>query len=419
MRGARARRPPLPPDINRRVSLTKAGHWPWLLAAAVLVSRIFTTGSVYFADGPAHIKAIQTGTFVIQPPGYWLFNRTASLFPNPALGISLMNWVFSVAAVVVFFHAARLLVDEQMAKLGSAVYATVFYAWFSGDVHSTYASQLLAPLLIFYLLMIHLREGRPGYLIGASLAFGLGAGFRPSDGAFVALMFVYYLIRWAPRKQAAVSFALAALVCLGWLAPTIASYRSLGGLGQAGHYVASVTTQASILANGLTHASIANMARFTVPLVFALGPLLPFALWSYRDLRRTEVLLMWLWIIPGALFLTLCYMSDAPYLDFLTAALLLLAMTQLRNSTRRRQTILLGSCAAWNMAFFLFFQPVLIRSLPFAVIDTYAGRYTRYGIVNHWQPRLGTLQPAWVSKLGMSRPGAEAVLIEAGGRAVR
>ncbi|HEV2387548.1 MAG TPA: glycosyltransferase family 39 protein [Candidatus Acidoferrales bacterium] len=311
---------------------------------------------------------------MIQPLGYWLFNRTASFFPDPARGISLMNWGFSVAGVIVFYYAARALVGERMARLGSAVYATVFYAWFSGDVHSTYASQLLAPVLVFELLLLHLREPRLRYLIGASVAFGLGAGFRPTEGAFVGFMFVYYLLRRASRKHAAISFSLAALVCLGWLVPTALCYRRRGGIGQVWPYLASVTTQASILAHGPTRNTIANMVRFSVALVFALGPLLPCTLSTCRDLRRPEVVLLWLWIIPGALFRVLSYMSDAPYLDFITAAVLLLALLGLRGSTRKRRAVLLGSCLAWYLVFFLFFRPVLVRSRPFAVIDVYAGR---------------------------------------------
>jgi hypothetical protein len=381
-----------PPEAARAsAGLTRIDYWPWLLGAGVLISRILTRGTVYFADGPAYIRAITSRTFVIQPPGYWLFNRTASLFPNPAFGISLMNWVFSLTGVVIFYYAARLVVGDRMAKMGSALYAAIFYAWFSGDVHSTYASQLLAPVLVFELLILHARERKLRFLIGASIVFAIGAGLRPSDGAFIGFMLVYYLLRYAPRKQAFISFALAVAGCLGWLVPTLICYRSLGGLGQAGRYVGSITTQVSVLTTGLNRNSIANMARFAVPLIFALGPLLPFALISYREIRRPEVRLIWIWAAPGALFLLLCYMSDAPYLNFLTAAVVLLALIGLQESSRRRQLILLMSCLIWNLAFFLFFRPVRTKSLPFAVVDAYAGRYTRYAIANHWEPKLSEL----------------------------
>lgn len=366
-------------------------YWPWLLAAVVIVSRLIMTGSVYFADGPAEIRAIRSARFVIQPPGYWLFIRTASLFPNPAIGIALMNWVFSGAAVIAFYCVARLLVDDWLARLGSVAYAVVFYAWFSGAVHSTYASQLLFPVLVFLLLVLHMRRQRMGYLAVASVAFGLGAGFRPSDGAFVGFMFVYYLLARAPKKQAVISFAIATLVCLGWLVPTVVCYGSLERVAWAGHYVGHITTVVSILASGVNSQSIANMARFAVPLAAAFGPLLALTLRTFRSAGDPIVSLLWWWIVPGAAFLLLCYMSDAPYLDFLTAPVLLLIVMELQKLKPRRAKALLGLCIAWNIAFFMFFRPVRITSLPWAMADTYAGKYTRYGVVHHWQPNLSEL----------------------------
>lgn len=381
-----------PDECASHLDLGLNSYWPWLLAAAVLISRILATSTVYFADGPAEIRAIKTARFAIQPPGYWLFLRTASLFPNPVLGISIMNWAFSAAGVIAFYCVGRLLVGDRLAKLGSAAYAVVFYAWFSGTVQSTYASQLLFPVVVFLLLLLHMREQRLGYLLAASIAFGLGAGFRPSDGAFIGAMFVYYLVRHAPKKQAVVSFGVATLVCLGWLAPTVVCYRSLGRVAWAETYLGQITTDVSVLANGINFRSMANVARFAVPLTMAFGPLLALTLKSFRRLRNPVVALLWLWIIPGAAFLVLCYMSDAPYLDFLTAPVLLLIMMELERSKRRAANILLGSCIAWNVAFFVFFLPVRTNSFPCAVVDTYAGKYTRYGVVHQWEPNLSELE---------------------------
>ena len=373
-------------------SLGLNSYWPWLLAAGVLISRIFLTSTVYFADGPAEMRAISSGRFVIQPPGYWLFLRAASLFANPAVGISLMNWTFSAAGVIAFYCVARLLVGEALAKLGSAAYAVVFYAWFSGTIHSTYASQLLFPVLVFLLLVLHMREQSVGYLVAASVAFGLGAGFRPSDGAFIGIMFVYYLIRHAPRRQSVIAFSISTLVCLGWLVPTVICYSSLGKVGWASRYVEHITTVTSTVANGLNFRTFANMARVAVPLTIAFGPLLILTLKSLRSLRNSVVSLLWLWIIPGAAFLLLCYMADAPYLNFLTAPVLVLALMEFRKLKHHMARIFVGTCLVWNIAFFTFFQPVWTNSFPCAVVDVYAGKYTRYGVINHWQPNLSALE---------------------------
>jgi 4-amino-4-deoxy-L-arabinose transferase-like glycosyltransferase len=302
-----------------------------------------------------------------------------------------MNWVFSAAAVVVFYYAARLLVNRNLARLGCAVYAAIFYAWFSGDVHSTYASQLFFPVLLFLFLMLHLRQARPTYLLGAAAAFAIGAGFRPSDGAFLGPMFVYYLVRCAPRKQALIAFALAVVLCLGWLVPSILAYRASGDLGYLAAYVANITSVASIFKNGPAQQWLANVARFVVPLATAFW-LLAYPLFkSLRRIGDQPVRLLWLWIVPGACFLTLVYMSDAPYLNFLTAAALLLVLIEVDASGMAWGRLLLGCCLAWNMAFYIAFRPLPGKSLAVSVFNVYSGKYTYYGVRNQWQPNLSDI----------------------------
>jgi 4-amino-4-deoxy-L-arabinose transferase-like glycosyltransferase len=367
----------------------KFEYYPWLVALAVLLSRILTSRGVYFADGPAHVLAAQTHRFVMPaPPGYWLFNRAAGLFANPERAISFMNWGFSAAGVLAFYYAARLLVRESVAKLGCAVYAVIFYAWFSGNVHSTHASQLFFPVFLFLFLALHLKEPRMGYLLAASLAFAVGAGFRPSDGAFMGPMFVYYLARYAPRKQAALAFLLSALLCLGWLLPTVLGYRSSYGMGYVAAYIANIVTIVSPLRNHDTYRSMANIARFLVPLGTALWLLAYPAVRSLQRLRDPRVQLLWLWITPGACFLALIYMSVAPYLNFLTAGLLLLAMTELDLRGGALGRLLLACCIAWNAAFYLQFRPLPGKSLTTDVINIYSGSYTRYAVRNRWQTTL-------------------------------
>ena len=107
-----------PPGSKKEGGQNGFDVYPWVLAVLVAVSRIATSGPVYFVDGPGHLWAIQSRVFVIQPPGYWLFNRLASLFPNPEAGIHYMNWAFSTAGVVIFYYAARLLVSRNTAVRG-------------------------------------------------------------------------------------------------------------------------------------------------------------------------------------------------------------------------------------------------------------------------------------------------------------
>jgi hypothetical protein len=375
-------------DERRRVHFEV---YPWLVAALVLASRILTAGPIYFVDGPSHAEAARARTYVIQPPGYWLFNRTIAFFPNPEKGMVFLNWTFSVLGVVVFYYAARLLVQKRVAQLGTVVYGAVFYAWFAGDIHSTYASQLLFPVLVFLFFLLHLGQPRFVYLLGASAAYAVGAGFRPTDGFFLGFMFLYYVLRHAPLRQALLCIALATLLCLGWLVPTLEAYVKGGILNSSVVYSTTVTAQVSPVFHGIAFRTMANVARFLVPVVVAFWPLLVPVLRMLPKTRDATVKLLWLWFAPGAAYLVLFFMAVAPYLNFLTAAVLLLAMKRLDSSPPVLRTLLLASCLVTNVGIFLLFTPIRSRSLAVNALNVYVGKYTSYGVRNRWQPSLSDI----------------------------
>src|SRR5208282_4782513 len=87
-----------------RARLGSIDWYPWLLAAAVLLARVLTRSQLYFADGPGQVKAIRNRTFVVQPPGYWLFDRLAGFFSDPVLAISVFNVLCSAFGVVFFYY---------------------------------------------------------------------------------------------------------------------------------------------------------------------------------------------------------------------------------------------------------------------------------------------------------------------------
>jgi len=365
--------------------------YPWLLAVAVLVSRVLITGPLYFIDGPEHVDAALTRNYIVQPPGYWLFNRTIAFFPDPERGIVFLNWTFSVLGVVAFYYAARLLVQRRVAQWGTAVYAVLFYVWFVGGIHSTYASQLLFPVMVFLCLQLHSRKPRLVYLLGAASAYAIGAGFRPTDGFFLGFMFMYYLVRRTPVRQALVSFLAATALCLVWLIPTLESFAAQWGTNPALAYSGKLSAAVSPLFQGITFRSMASVARFVVPLTVAFWPLLGSIFRTLAKLRDNSVLLLWTWVAPGAAFMLLFYMSHAPYVTYRTAAILLLALKQLDSADRWLRTLLLASCLLSNILFFVFFIPIRSESLAVNVLNVYAGKYTRFAIRNQWQPDLSDL----------------------------
>lgn len=358
----------------------------WLFAG-VFASRALTSTSVYFVDGPLHVAAVRNHTYVIQAPGYWLFNRTAGLFPNPELGISIMNWLFSAGGSAAFYLAIRKLAPENVARAAAIAYASIFFAWFSGNIHSTYASQLFFPVVVL-LCLLHYRENfKLNWLIGASVLFALGAGFRPSDGVFFGPAFLFAL-RKANWKHILVCISVIAAVCLAWFVPqTIALAHMADPIAKsAQNHLSSIA--GGVVFSGFSSYAAANVVRYFLPLGLALFPVLPLGL------RNRKEIFLWLWILPGTLFFLLVYISDPPYLNFLLAPYLILAATNVLVSERRKILLFLV-CASVNVVFYFSSRPVTFHNprLQTAeyVLEADLGKYTYYYVQHHYQPRVRDL----------------------------
>ena len=280
------------------------------LFVGVFAARAFTSSSAYFSDGPLHLAAIQARTYVIQAPGYWLFARTASLFPNPEIAISVMNWLFSATGVVFFYLVARKFASETVARLSALLYAAIFFAWFSGNTHTTSASQLLFPIASFFFVLKYQEKYQREWLIVAGVAFVLGAGFRPSDGVFFAPVFLYALIK-AQRKDAILAAATAFVVGLAWLAPQQIALREMANPvhNNVGSQLMSLAN--GLLVSGFSQYALTNTLRYVLPLALALFPLIP--------LIPDKSLPLWLWILPASAFFLLVYIAEATYMNCILA----------------------------------------------------------------------------------------------------
>ena len=208
--------PPIPTSHFRNLLL------PAMLAVFMLVSRILCRGPLYFGDGPAEIAALQRRftSFSRRATGFSFGCRP---FSDPVLAMTIMNILFSVAGVIVFYYAACLFASRLNAFLAALAYSTVFYLWFSGEIHSTYASQILFPIATFYALVRYerneirddARNGARWLLWLAALLFAVGAGMRPTDGAFLIPLVLYFAIFRMPRKEGFLFLALIAVFSLG------------------------------------------------------------------------------------------------------------------------------------------------------------------------------------------------------------
>jgi hypothetical protein len=148
-------------------------------------------------------------------------------------------------------------------------------------------------------------------------------------------------------------------------------------------YIQRIVGQRSILA-GVNATSLANVTRYALPLLVAFWPVGMAALLNLiRNWRDWRIRMMLFWIVPGSLFLILSYIGDAPYLNFLSAAILLLAVGSSR---------MMAVTAVWNAALFLIFSPIPSTRFLANVLNCYVGKDTHYAIQHQWQPMLSRVQ---------------------------
>lgn len=359
---------------------------PTLLAVFVLITRLLCRGSLYFADGPAHVESIIEKVFIIQPPGYWLFNHIAGLYGDPVVAITVMNISFSVAGVVVFYYTACFFTGRWKAFLAALAYSTVFYVWFSGEVHSTYASQILFPVATFNALLSYERDRAKWMLWLAAGIFAVGAGLRPSDGVFMIPMVLYFAAFRLQRKEALTFLILISALCLCWVIPTLVALHNYHGYGDgiqdSTAYLEYIVTCKSIL-TGINGFTLANSARYAIPLLAAFWPVLgPAVLNAVRNWNDWRVMSMVIWIIPGSLFFVLFLITDPTLLNFLSAAILLLAVGSPR---------MMAVTAVSNAVLFLTMAPIPSQKVIVNVADCYVLQYTRYGIQHHSNLRLSEI----------------------------
>ncbi len=300
--------------------------------------------------------------------------------------ITAMNILFSVMGVVVFYYLACFFGSKLNAFLASLAYSTVFFVWFSGEIHSTYASQLLFPVAVFYLFLRYERDHARWQVWLAAATFAVGAGFRPSDGVFLLPMTIYFCFTRIKRAEAWQFFAIFGAFCLGWIVPTyLGMEKETGGLSGNWQYTSEMLTVLSVLRR-LNLRSFGNLARYVIPLAAALWPILGIAMRALirgRSDRRIRALA--LWVVPGSLFFVLVMITDPVYLNFLTPAILLLAVRSPRAMT---------VTALWNLILFAALRPIPSTNIAIDVADCYVLQYTCYGVQHHTLLRLPELLKA-------------------------
>jgi hypothetical protein len=298
------------------------------------------------------------------------------------------------------------MLTHAVAELATALYASVYIAWFAGNIHSTYATELFFPVLMVLFILRHREHNQLKDLIGASVAFALAAGFRPSDGFFLGPLFLVFVVRYLHTwRQRALTLSLACIFCVAWLIPNQLALRNFALHDQGAHtswtQLRSVApfrtfrTEPSVKTVDLHSSTIGparliltNALRVVFPLTLAFWPLAP---WLFRrdELRECRTL-VWLWILPGLSFFLLVFMSDAVYLCYLLGGVVLLACI---GTPTRMKLCALTLCIAFNMGFYLTARPIMVTSAITAVFDVYGAKYTYWSVRNQYFKNLKDVYP--------------------------
>jgi hypothetical protein len=130
--------------------------------------------------------------------------------------------------------------------------------------------------------------------------------------------------------------------------------------------------------------TLANFVRYSLPLLVAFWPILGIAvLHVVHDWKDWRVRALVIWIVPGSLFFLFMLITNAPYLNFLTAAILLLAVSAPR---------MMLVTAVWNAIFFLGFGPIPSHNLAVNIVSSFVLRCTRGGIEQRFNATLSQMQ---------------------------
>ncbi|HEV3266566.1 MAG TPA: hypothetical protein VG014_13655 [Acidimicrobiales bacterium] len=254
---------------------------PWLVAAAALVIRLVTA-----AKGPTDFDSAQYASAVNhfdvthgqpQPPGYWLYVETGRLVKSiSGLGavhsLVVVAAIASAAAAGLAAVAGRDLGGRWTGIAAGLVVASSPFAWFSGSIVSTYSFDAVACSL----LIIMAWRARPGswHGVGAIVALGLLAGFRPSIVQAFAILAILAVVgstrRWGRLVITVVAGAASVAV---WMIPM--GLQQPGGIGTWIRATRIEATGAAQATSILDHApgGHLNLGTFAAYTVVALAPL--------------------------------------------------------------------------------------------------------------------------------------------------
>jgi hypothetical protein len=337
--------------------------------AAIALTRIlcrshflYDIDSVNFAMG---MMRFDPAVHQPHPPGYFLYVCLARLvnvfLPDPNTALVTISIAASCGAAWMIYLLTREWFGRGAAQMSILLFLVSPLCWFHGIVALTYMAEAFFSGLTGYLCW-RAYSGGSAYVVPATVALAVAAGFRPSTALLLAPLWLVSIWRLRGIRLGLAVLA-AAAVTLAWFLPMTAAAGGIRPYFDAlMHLWSTVPGRRTTLSSPwLAVARILTMAWIFV-LCFGSASILaiwPQAKTAPKPARRAWF--VWAWIAPGMLFFWLVFLNfvNSGYLLVLcppafafVAARLYTFVSSLDHRLLRRATVTAG--AAVNCAVFLF-----------------------------------------------------------------
>lgn len=332
-------------DFYQSFTSRSTNYWLSVVALFVVISRwLGHMRFLYSGDSVNYALALDNYDITLHqphPPGYALYILLAKpiywITGDANIALIIVGIILSVALVYAVFYFAKTIYEERVAWISVFLLMSSPLVWFHGQVALNYLSDALFATLFGLFAYRALAESRSlRYLTWASVVLAVGGGFRPTLMVFLALLWLWVVLRRRSFKILVGQAGVVGGLTLLWLIPAV--YLS-GGPVNFWHAVYSLIFDKSALYsfsvadNGwtvLAEYSTRLFHNLMLSLGWGVAPVALFVI--YLASPRAEAvkidyrkLIFWtLWLLPPALFYLLVVFTIPGYLLVVLPAVVVL-----------------------------------------------------------------------------------------------
>jgi 4-amino-4-deoxy-L-arabinose transferase-like glycosyltransferase len=349
---------------------TRRGLECALLISAVALTRfLFRSHYLYDIDSVNFALALDhfdPTVYQPHPPGYFLYvclGRLAnSIFNDANTALVAISIAASAAAGFVIYVLTENWFGRKAALFAGFIFLFSPLSWFHGTVALTYIVEAFFSALVGYLCW-RTYSGDSRWVIPASIALGLGAGFRPTSLLMLGPVWLLSLSR-QPRKQVLMGSAALGVTVLAWFFPMLSQSDGASAYFSSLSALWLMASSKQSVFNSPISLSIARFCVILGILVLGTGTAAVALLKrgdTHSDWDHEAKKFTWVWIAPGILFFTFVFLRsvNSGYLLVLFPPIFAwlgqwTSQWFVATGFRHWKVAAVATCAAANTAVFLF-----------------------------------------------------------------